>query len=76
MRVYGGWQCPDKDPSTRLAALQSAGEAQVPFTSGILIGLGETTSQRLDALIHLRKISNKYGNLQEVIIALKTTSCA
>lgn len=59
---------PDKDPAVRIACMDAAGEAGVPFTSGILIGIGETRAERLDALIALRDLNDRHGHLQEVII--------
>jgi 7,8-didemethyl-8-hydroxy-5-deazariboflavin synthase CofG subunit len=60
-------QCPDKFPSTRLKALQHAGELGIPFTTGILIGIGETLDERVDALLAIRDLHEKYGHIQEVI---------
>jgi FO synthase len=59
---------PDKQPSVRLETIRLAGELQVPFTSGILIGIGETRRERIDALLALRNLHEKYGHLQEIII--------
>ena len=59
---------PDKDPEKRLATLDSAGKAKVPFTTGILIGIGETRQERVDSLIDIKKSHDKYGHVQEVII--------
>ena len=59
---------PDKDPKKRLATLDSAGKAKVPFTTGILIGIGETRKERVESLIDIRKSHDKYGHIQEVII--------
>ncbi|MEN3976002.1 5-amino-6-(D-ribitylamino)uracil--L-tyrosine 4-hydroxyphenyl transferase CofH [Emcibacter sp. SYSU 3D8] len=59
---------PDKDPAVRLEGLRRAGRAQVPFTSGILIGIGETRAERIESLLALRDIHDEFGNLQEVII--------
>jgi FO synthase len=59
---------PDKRPAARLATIRLAGEASVPFTSGILIGIGETRTERLDALLALRDLNERYGHIQEVII--------
>jgi FO synthase len=59
---------PDKRPSTRLAMLRRAGELRIPFTSGILIGIGETLSERVDALLALRELHEAYGHIQEVIV--------
>jgi FO synthase len=59
---------PDKQPEVRLESLRSAGAAAVPFTSGILIGIGETREERLDALLALREIHDRFGHLQEIIV--------
>ena len=59
---------PDKDPALRLATLEAAGIAKVPFTSGILIGIGETREERIEALLALRDVHRRHGHLQEVII--------
>ncbi len=59
---------PDKDPARRLETILLAGEQKVPFTSGILIGIGETRSERIDALVALRGLHRVYGHLQEVIV--------
>jgi FO synthase len=60
--------CPDKVPQVRLAALEAAGELGVPFTTGILIGIGETPEERVDALFAVRELHEKYGHIQEVIV--------
>ena len=60
--------CPDKVPAVRLAAIEAAGRAQVPFTSGILIGIGETRLERLEALLALRDAHARHGHIQEVIV--------
>jgi FO synthase len=59
---------PDKLPSARLATIGAASEAGVPFTSGILIGIGETRRERIDALLKLRDLHERHGHLQEIII--------
>jgi FO synthase len=59
---------PDKQPAARLATLQAAGAQHVAFTSGLLIGIGETRAERLDALLKLRASHEAYGHLQEIII--------
>ena len=59
---------PDKRPAVRLEMIRAAGEAAVPFTSGILIGIGETRGERLQALLHLRDLHERHGHLQEIII--------
>jgi FO synthase len=59
---------PDKHPAVRLDVIRAAGEAAIPFTSGILIGIGETRHERLAALLELRALHERYGHLQEIII--------
>jgi len=59
---------PDKEPAARLATIAAAGEAAVPFTSGILIGIGETRRERIEALLALRALHRRHGHLQEIII--------
>ena len=59
---------PDKDPARRLDTIRAAGEAAVPFTSGILIGIGETRRERIEALLALRDLNDRYGHIQEIII--------
>jgi FO synthase len=56
---------PDKDPQVRLETMRLAGEAAVPFTSGILIGIGETRRERIESLLALRDINAPHGHLQE-----------
>ncbi|HEY2195001.1 MAG TPA: 7,8-didemethyl-8-hydroxy-5-deazariboflavin synthase CofG [Actinomycetospora sp.] len=59
---------PDKDPGVRLRALADAGRARVPFTSGILVGFGETLRDRAESLLALARLAERYGHLQEVIV--------
>jgi FO synthase len=59
---------PDKRPKTRLAMIRRAGELRIPFTSGILIGIGETPRERVEALLALRGLHESYGHIQEVIV--------
>jgi FO synthase len=59
---------PDKAPAARLATIAAAGEAAVPFTSGILIGIGETRQERIDALLGLRDLHRRFGHVQEIIV--------
>jgi FO synthase len=59
---------PDKLPSRRLETLRLAGEARVPMTSGILIGIGEARRERLDALLALRELAERHGHIQEIIV--------
>jgi FO synthase len=62
------WASPDKLPARRLATIRLAGALRVPFTSGLLIGIGETRAERIDALVVLRSLAEEYGHLQEVIV--------
>ncbi len=62
------FQAPDKEPARRLATLEDAGRLSVPFTSGLLIGIGETLGERIDTLHALRDVHRRYGHLQEVIV--------
>ena len=55
--------CP-QDPALRLATIEAAGIASVPFTSGILIGIGETRLERIEALLQLRALHERHGHLQ------------
>ncbi len=59
---------PDKDPAVRLRVLEDAGRTSVPFTTGILIGIGETLAERADSLFAIRKVSRTYGGIQEIIV--------
>jgi FO synthase len=59
---------PDKDPKVRLRVLEDAGRSNVPFTTGILIGIGETRGERADSIFALRKVSREYNGIQEVIV--------
>ncbi|MET8181570.1 bifunctional FO biosynthesis protein CofGH [Streptomyces sp. NPDC005336] len=59
---------PDKEPAVRLRVLEDAGRSSVPFTSGLLIGIGETPEERAESLFALRRVSRSYHGIQEVII--------
>jgi FO synthase len=59
---------PDKDPAVRLRVLEDAGRLNVPFTTGLLIGIGEDLEERADSILELRRISRAYGSIQEVIV--------
>jgi FO synthase len=59
---------PDKEPAVRLRVLQDAGRSSVPFTTGVLIGIGETYEERADALFEIRRTARQYRGLQEVIV--------
>lgn len=59
---------PDKAPGVRLETIAAAGVARIPFTAGILIGIGETRRERIEALLALRDLHDRYGHLQEIIV--------
>jgi FO synthase len=59
---------PDKDPTVRMATLAAAGELSIPFTTGILIGIGETRRERIESLLAIRDLHHRYGHVQEIII--------
>jgi len=59
---------PDKHPALRLRMHREAGELRIPFTSGILLGIGETSDERVDALLAIRALSDRYGHVQEAIL--------
>jgi FO synthase len=59
---------PDKEPRVRLDVLEDAGRLSIPFTSGLLIGIGERLDERIDTLLALRETHRRYGHLQEVIV--------
>jgi FO synthase len=65
MPHYGS---PDKIPAVRLETLRNAGIAKVPFTTGILIGIGETRLERIESLLAIRAIHQEYGHIQEIIV--------
>jgi len=62
------WKAPDKVPSLRLKTIEEAGRLSIAFTTGILIGIGETAEERIDSLLAIRDLHEKYGHIQEVII--------
>ncbi len=59
---------PDKDPAVRLRVLEDAGRSNVPFTTGILIGIGEPIRDRAESIFAIRKVAREYGGVQEVIV--------
>ena len=60
--------CPDKVPRQRMKTMELAGEHRIAWTSGILVGIGENWEERIDSLIALRELGERYGHLQEIII--------
>jgi FO synthase len=61
-------EAPDKRPARRLRTIEAAGRAGIAFTTGILIGIGETRAERVDSLLAIRDLHEEYGHVQEVII--------
>ena len=59
---------PDKEPQLRLRMHREAGELKIPFTSGMLLGIGETIEERVDTLLAIRELADRYGHIQEAII--------
>ncbi len=69
LRVGGAhWKAPDKVPSLRIRTIENAGQLSMAFTTGILIGIGETPEERVDALLAIHSAHKKYGHIQEVIV--------
>lgn len=62
------WVAPDKDPALRIRMHEEAGQLRIPFTSGILLGIGENAAERVDTLLVIRDLSDRYGHVQEVIV--------
>ncbi len=62
------YRSPDKVPKLRIRTTEYAGELRIPWTSGILVGIGETHEERVDSLIAIKKLSDEYGHIQEIII--------
>ncbi len=59
---------PDKDPAVRLRVLEDAGRLNVPFTTGLLVGIGETPRERAESIFAIRRVAREYGAVQEVIV--------
>jgi FO synthase len=70
LRHEGGahWRAPDKAPQLRLRCIAEAGRQKIAFTTGILIGIGETGEERVDSLLAIRDLHETYGHIQEVLI--------
>jgi 7,8-didemethyl-8-hydroxy-5-deazariboflavin synthase CofG subunit len=70
LMLRGGphFDAPDKKPSIRLRTIEEAGKLRIPFTTGILIGIGETWEERIDSLFAIRELHQRYGHIQEVIV--------
>ncbi len=68
MKTVAHQHSPGKDPKKRIKTIKNAGKLKIPFTTGLLIGIGETVAERADSLIEIRKIQDKYRHIQEIII--------
>lgn len=62
------FHAPDKDPALRIRMHEEAGELGIPFTTGLLLGIGETPEERLDTLLVIRDLADRYGHIQETIV--------
>src|SRR5947208_5853303 len=62
------WRAPDKAPALRLRTIEEAGRQDIAFTTGILIGIGETEEERVDSLLAIRGLHERYGHIQEVLV--------
>jgi FO synthase len=62
------YYCPDKDPALRLRMHEEAGQLRIPFTSGLLLGIGENDAERVDTLLAIRDLADRHGHIQEVIV--------
>lgn len=68
MRTIVHSKSPGKEPKLRIKTIENAGKLKIPFTTGLLIGIGETIKERADSLLQLRKLQDQYGHIQEIII--------
>jgi 7,8-didemethyl-8-hydroxy-5-deazariboflavin synthase len=68
MNTVAHQHSPGKDPKKRIKTLENAGKLKIPFTTGLLIGIGESAEERAQSLLEIRRIQNKYGHIQEIII--------
>lgn len=68
MKTVAHQHSPGKDPKKRIKTIKNAGKLRIPFTTGLLIGIGETIEERAEALLEIRKIQDKHGHIQEIII--------
>ena len=67
-RGLAHWGSPDKDPEVRLRTLTDAGRLSIPFTTGLLVGIGETLTERAETIHAIRKSHKEFGHVQEVIV--------
>jgi len=67
-RGQAHYYAPDKEPALRLQVLEDAGRQRIPFTTGLLIGIGETAEERVDTLLAIGEVQRRHGHIQEVIV--------
>jgi FO synthase len=65
---HAHYYAPDKEPALRLEVLEEAGRQQIPFTTGLLIGIGETAEERVETLLAIADVARRFGSIQEVIV--------
>lgn len=68
MRTIAHEKSPGKDPQLRIKTIENAGKLKIPFTTGLLIGIGETIEERAESLLKIKQLNDKYGHIQEIII--------
>jgi FO synthase subunit 1 len=68
MKTVAHQHSPGKDPEKRIKTIEDSGKLKIPFTTGLLIGIGETVEERAESLLEIRRIQDKYGHIQEIII--------
>lgn len=68
MQTIAHSKSPGKEPKLRIKTIKNAGKLKIPFTTGLLIGIGETIEERAESLIQIRELQDKYGHIQEIII--------
>ncbi len=68
METIAHSKSPGKEPKLRIKTIEEAGKLKIPFTTGLLIGIGETVAERAESLLQIRKLQDQYGHIQEIII--------
>jgi len=68
MKTVAHEKSPGKDPYLRIKTIENAGKLKIPFTTGLLLGIGETIEERVESLLEIKRINDKYGHIQEIII--------
>jgi len=68
MKTIAHEKSPGKDPDLRIKTIENAGKLKIPFTTGLLIGIGETLEERAESLLEIKRLNDKYGHIQEIII--------